>query len=85
MGACNHRYSYGIQWTPDDLLGEMEPSAAEQKLSQSLQAPAAIRAGRIAKCHGIDGKRLREIVEEEQTVERYSLPMLTGPAFYSPM
>jgi hypothetical protein len=67
---------------PEALISALVHS---ERLLGGLHASAAIRAGRIAKCHGIDGRRLREIVEGEQIVERYSLPMLVGPSIYLPM
>jgi hypothetical protein len=67
---------------PEALISALVHS---ERMLGGLHAFAAIRAGRIAKCHGIDGKRLREIVESEQIVERYSMPILVGPPIYSPM
>ena len=67
---------------PEALISGLVHS---ERMLSGLHASAAIRAGRIAKCHGIDGKRLREIVEGDHIVERYSLPMSVGPSIYSPM
>jgi hypothetical protein len=52
---------------------------------RALDVFAVARAARIAKSHGIDGKRLREIVESVQIEERYSLPIFVGPPKYSAM
>jgi Zn-dependent protease with chaperone function len=67
---------------PEALISALVHS---ERMLSGLHESVTIRADRIAKCHGIDEKRLREIVEAEQVVERYSLPMLGAPCIYSPM